>query len=100
SGWPRVVATGLTSLLPMIPSSQPIGLLILLAGPNSMPAVCGGEPVMGDRYITRMFWPKFVGEPHIAGLIATSILVRYMLPPFKGSPSKAYHCRSTTAFGT
>src|SRR5439155_26681420 len=35
SGWPNVVATGLTSLLPIMPSSQPSGLLTLFAGPNS-----------------------------------------------------------------
>ena len=50
-GWPSVVATGLTSLLPMIPSSQPVCEVILFAGPNWMPAV-GPAPVTGERYIT------------------------------------------------
>src|SRR5215831_8379655 len=54
SGWPKVVATGLTSLLPIMPSSQPSGLLTLFAGPNSIPAVAS-PPGSGERYITRIF---------------------------------------------
>src|SRR6266481_4221932 len=45
-----VVATGLTSLFPMIPSSQLSGADTFFAGPNWMPAVLP-PPGIGERYM-------------------------------------------------
>src|SRR5438105_12321930 len=51
-GWPSVVATGLTSLLPIIASLQVARPLTGLRGPNSIPADAL-VPLTGGGYITR-----------------------------------------------
>src|SRR4051812_14371865 len=68
-----------------------------LAGPNSTPAV-GPNPATGERYITRTLLPALL--PHIGAPGPISSFTRYMLPPFVGSPSIAYHWRSTAVSGT
>src|SRR5213080_1478990 len=68
-----------------------------LAGPKVIPAVAPAPPT-GERYMTsELFWTV---EPHCTLPLPTSSLVRYSDPPAVGSPSSAYHCRSTTASGT
>src|SRR5881227_1503816 len=59
-GSPVFVGTGLTSSLPMMPSSHDAGLVMRLGGPNSIPAELPPRGV-GERYMTRVLSPKSDG---------------------------------------
>jgi hypothetical protein len=72
--------------------------VISFAGPKTTPAVAA-EPGRGERNNTSTLLPTL--EVLQEGLPrSTSLLARQMLPPFVGSPSVAYHWRSTTVSGT
>src|SRR4051812_37085329 len=92
-----VVATGLISSFPMIPSLHVLAPETLFAGPNAMPAV-GPMPETGERYMTSTLLP--VELPHTGAPGPISSLTRYIEPPAFGSPSIAYHWRSTAVSGT
>src|SRR5437870_7115847 len=81
-----------------MPSSHERLAVTLLAAPNWSPAV-EPTPLTGERYITRTLLPRLL--PHIGAPGPISSFVRYILPPpFTGSPSVAYHWRSTAVSGT
>src|ERR1700674_5549695 len=92
-----VVATGLISLLPMMPSSQEAGAETFFAGPNSMPAP-NPPPGIGDRYIARTLLTApdtgQVGEPGPISSLTRKMLCPAPLSrplPVVGFPSTAYH---------
>src|SRR3954464_12498672 len=82
----------------MIPSLHVLTPETLFAGPNWMPALETGPRATGERYMTRTLLPCEPGQSGAPGPISS--LVREGEPPFFGSPSNAYHWRSTTASGT
>ena len=63
---PVVVATGLTSLLPIMASSHERSAVTLFAGPNWSPAVAP-TPLTGERYITRTLLPSAASTHRSAG---------------------------------
>src|SRR5947209_8139462 len=89
---------GLTTSLPMIPSSQ--GPVTRSDGPNCTPAVDPGAPGAGDRAMASWLatastpWQTCTPEP------ATTLYARYKFPPFVGSPSVTYHWRSSGVVST
>src|SRR5205823_2567199 len=109
---PVVVATGLTSSLPMIPSSQKPGLVTWFAGPKPSPPEPAPAPNpnpdgAGERYMTSTLFPApETGHLGAPGPISSETRKRLCpcpvpLPsPVAGLPSTAYHCRSTRVSGT
>src|SRR2546428_13799121 len=85
NGCPVVVATGLTSSLPMIPSAHVATPLTVFAGPNSTPAVLDAALAIGERYIVRTLFTK-PQTGHWRAPVPIWSLTREMLPPFVGSP--------------
>src|ERR1700720_1002048 len=101
-----VVATGLTSSLPMMPSSQELGAETFFPGPNCTPADSPPRGV-GERYIASTLLTN-PDTGHITAPGPISSLTRKMLcpaplsrpVPVVGFPSTAYHWRSTAVSGT
>src|SRR2546428_2817432 len=90
----------------MIPSSHERVLLTFFAGPKRIPAVDPPAGV-GDRYIASTLLPTpETGHETAPGPISSltkNMLWPAPLPrpvPVVGSPSTAYHCRSTAVSGT
>ena len=96
--WPVLVATGLTSSLPMIPSSQEPGCVIRFGRPEMQTRRrardAGGRRAVHDEDVVDL------GRAALHGAAADLVVGQVERTPAVGSPSMAYHWRSTPPSGT